>query len=127
MTRAGKIAGLMLFLTFSVGALAGMAVEEAFGIDWFEFLDEDSDDPGSSVRLMEGIQLSGDQRSRVHDIVERQEDELEDYWEGRIPEIQGILTKSYAEIRALLTPEQQAVFDRRVSELAGRVPEEFRD
>jgi Spy/CpxP family protein refolding chaperone len=127
MTRAGKTAALMLVLTFSVGALAGMAVEEAFGIDWFEFLDEDSDDPGSSVQLMAGIQLSREQRAKVHDIVERQEDELEDYWEGRIPEIQGILTKSYAEIRSLLTPEQQSVFDRRVGELAGRVPQEFRD
>jgi Spy/CpxP family protein refolding chaperone len=127
MTRAGKTAALMLVLTFSVGALAGMALEEAVGIDWFEFLDEDSDDPGSSVELMAGIELSGDQRSKVHDIVERQEDELEDYWEGRIPEIQGILTKSYAEIRSLLTPEQQPVFDRRVRELDGRVPQEFRD
>lgn len=127
MKRASTIAALMLSLTFVVGALAGMAVEEATGIDWFEFLDEASDDDDGPAELSAGLNLSSDQRTRVHAIVERQEDELEDYWKGRMPEIQGILAKTYAEIRSLLTPAQQQLFDRRVRDLQGRVPQEFQD
>ena len=42
MRRRGQLAAaLLLLLTFSVGALSGMAAEEAFGLDWFDFLDED--------------------------------------------------------------------------------------
>ena len=125
MTRTRGIAVLLLALTFGLGALSGMAIEEATGIDWFEFLDEEDED--DEPQLMAGIELSADQREKVDSIVDRQEDQLEDYWESRMPEIRGILAGSYAEIRALLTPEQQTVFDRRVRDLDGQVPDEFRD
>lgn len=126
MTRAKWTATLMLSLTFVVGALSGMALEEAAGIDWFDFL-EDDESSVSDLRLMAGIDLSAQQRATVDGILERQEDELEDYWDERMPDIKGILGKSYAEIRVLLTPAQQTVFDQRVRELDGKVPEEFQD
>ena len=123
--RARGIAALLLLTVFSVGALSGMALEEALGIDWFEFLDEDTDEAEDS--LLVGLELSREQRARAEEILERQEDRLEAYWESRIPEIEGILHRSYAEIRAILTPAQQAAFDRRVRELGGRVPGEIQD
>jgi hypothetical protein len=126
MTRAKWIATMMLSLTFVVGAVSGMALEEAAGIDWFDFLDDDESSV-SDLRLMAGIDLSAQQRATVDRILERQEDELEDYWEERMPDIKGILAKSYGEIRVLLTPAQQTVFDQRVRELDGKVPEEFQD
>jgi len=118
------IGALLLLLAFGVGGLTGMALEEALGIDWFEFLDEDDEGEDS---LLAGLGLTGDQRDRAEAILEREEDRLEDYWESRIPEIQGILRDTYGEIRAILTPEQRALFDRRVRELGGRIPEEIRD
>ena len=126
MNRAKWTAALMLSLTFAVGALSGMALEEAADIDWFDFLDDDESSV-SDLRLMAGLDLSAEQRATVDRILERQEDELEDYWEERMPDVKGILGKSYAEIRVLLTPAQQAVFDQRVRELDGKVPEEFQD
>ena len=126
MKKAGRIAGLILILTFSVGALAGMAIEEAVGIDWFEFLD-DEDDNDRGPQLIEGLTLTADQTAQIKAIVDRQEDQLEDYWETRMPEIRAILEKNYGQIRALLSPSQQAVFDRRVRDLDGQIPEEFRD
>jgi hypothetical protein len=116
---------MLLLTTFSVGALTGMALEEALGIDWFEFLDDDTDEPEDS--LLVGLELSREQRASAEEILERQEDRLEEYWEGRIPEIQGILQASYAEISGILTPEQRPAFERRVRELRGRVPGEARD
>ena len=123
--RARGIAAMLLLTVFSVGALSGMALEEALGIDWFEFLDEDTDEAEDS--LLVGLDLDRGQRARAEEILERQEDRLEEYWEGRVPEIQGILQQSYSEIRALLTPEQQPLFDERVRDLRGRVPVEARD
>jgi hypothetical protein len=123
--RPKVVAILLLVVTFAVGSLTGMAFEEALGIDWFEFLDKNSDDPEN--RLLAGIVLSSDQQKTALAILERQEDRLENYWESRIPEIQGILQQTYAEIRVVLTPEQQLVFDRKVEALRGRVPAEIRD
>lgn len=102
-----------------------MALEEALGIDWFEFLDEDHDE--SEDQLLVGLNLTRDQRNQAERILEREEDRLEEYWESRIPEIQGILRQTYADIRAILNAEQQESFDRRVDALGGRVPAEIRD
>jgi hypothetical protein len=44
-----------------------------------------------------------------------------------MPDVKGILGKSYAEIRVVLTPTQQTVFDQRVRQLDGKIPEEFQD
>ena len=116
---------MLLLTTFGVGALAGMALEEALGIDWFEFLDDDTDEPEDS--LLVGLDLSGAQRASAEEILERQEDRLEAYWEGRIPEIQGIMEGSYAELGAILTPEQRPLLEARVRELRGRLPAEVRN
>jgi hypothetical protein len=126
MTRAKWTATLMLSLTFVVGALSGMALEEAAGIDWFDFLDDDESSV-SDLRLITGLDLTAEQRATVDRILERQEDQLEDYWEQRMPDVKGILGKSYAEIRVVLTPTQQTVFDQRVRQLDGKIPEEFQD
>ncbi len=121
MRRPRAVAALLLALTFATGGLAGMALEEAAGLDWFDFLDEDArrDD-----RLLEGIGLSGPQREQVERILERQEDRLEEYWNARLPEMQAVAAGSYDEIRAVLTPEQRAVFDRRVEARGARALEQ---
>ena len=38
--RARAVGVLLLAASFAVGSLAGMAAEEALGLDWFDFLDE---------------------------------------------------------------------------------------
>ena len=124
MKRAGGVAVLLLLVTFGVGAMAGMAIEEAAGIDWFDFLDRDEQE---DVRLLDGMSLTADQRGAIERILDRQDDSLEQYWEARMPEIHGILASSYDEIRALLSPAQRERFDQRVHDLGGRVPVEFRD
>lgn len=125
MRRPKLIASLLLALMFAVGGLAGMALEEALGIDWFEFLDEDNDE--AEDRLLVDLNLTRYQRNQAEQILEREEDRLEDYWDSRLPEIRGILRQTYADIRTILTPEQQELFDRRVEALGGRVPDEIRD
>ncbi len=123
MTRARLVAGSMIAIAFAVGGLAGMAVEESLGLDWFDFLDEDEVEDS----LLAGIELTDAQQQRAEEIFDAQEDRLEDYWEVRLPEIHAILDEAYAETRRILTPEQQRVFDERVRERGYQVPEDVRD
>jgi Spy/CpxP family protein refolding chaperone len=118
--RARAVGILLLAGTFAVGALGGMAMEEAMGLDWFDFLDEDA--TPSEDRLFAGVELSREQRARIEEIRDRREDRLEAYWESRVPEIQRIVDQSYGEMRAVLPPERHADFDRRVRELRARTP-----
>ena len=118
--RARTVGILLLAATFSVGALGGMAVEEAMGLDWFDFLDEDA--APSEDRLFAGMPLTGAQQARIEEIRDRREDRLEAYWESRVPEIQRIVDQSYGEMRAVLPPERHDEFDRRVRELRARAP-----
>lgn len=110
---------LLLAAAFAVGGLAGMAAEEALGLDWFDFLDEDAQ-PGED-RLFAGLALTAEQERRIDAARERREDRLEVYWESRLPDIQRIMAESYGEMRQALTPEQRPAFDRRVRELEARV------
>ena len=120
MGRTKLVAALLLALTFAVGGLAGMALEEALGIDWFEFLDDDQD--AASDQLLAGFDLSAEQRARAEQILDDEEDRLEAYWEARLPEILTERRRTHAEIRAMLTPAQQQTFDQRVRDLDDRVP-----
>ena len=113
--RSRIVATLLLALAFAVGGLSGMAAEEAFGLDWFDFLDEDSSAGGG--RLLRGLDLSPAQQVRADSVLDRQEDQLEEYWKARMPEIRGIMERSQDELRAVLTPAQRETFDRRVRDL----------
>lgn len=121
MRSARGVAVLLLALTFVVGALGGMALEEGLGLDWFDFLDSDEH---ADERLFAGMDLTREQEARIDAVMDAREDRLEAYWESRLPEIAAIVDRSYAEARAVLTPEQRAVFDRRVRE---RGPADVRD
>jgi Spy/CpxP family protein refolding chaperone len=125
MRRGAVVAALMLMLSFMVGALSGMAAEEALGLDWFDFFEEHRNMDGD--RLLAGLNLSAEQRVRAERILERQEDGLEEYWEARVPEIRRLMELPQLEIRAMLTPAQQEAFDDRVRRLDGRLPEELRE
>ncbi|MEX2582895.1 MAG: hypothetical protein WD766_06465 [Gemmatimonadota bacterium] len=115
----GLVAAAMLVLTFAVGGLAGMAVEEALGLDWFDFLDEDSQ---TDTRVLSGLELSADQSAAIDRILDRQEDRLESYWENRVPDLRAIVADSYEEIRGVLTAQQRQVFDERVEAQGIPVP-----
>jgi Spy/CpxP family protein refolding chaperone len=118
--RPRLVASLLLLLAFWVGGMAGMALEEALGLDWFDFLDED--DGPAQGQLLAGLELSAEQRERINEILDAQEERLEDFWESRLPEMRPIVAESYDRIRAVLTPEQRQQFDARVSARGITVP-----
>ena len=68
----------------------------------------------ASVRVgdVETLGLSRAQLDSVDHLLDRREDRLEDYWKSRLPDLQSLVDSSRREIRALLTPEQRAAYDR---------------
>src|SRR5690606_6914878 len=112
--RPRLVASAMLLLTFAVGGLAGMALEEGLGLDWFDFLDED--ERPAADRLLAGLNLSASQAAEIDEILDDQELELEAYWESRIPDMRSIVAESYGRVRLVLTPAQQETFDERIRE-----------
>lgn len=118
--RPRIVASLLLLLAFAVGGMAGMALEEALGLDWFDFLDEDN--APEQGQLLAGLGLSAEQQERIAAILETQEDRLEEFWESRLPEMRPIVAESYDRIRAVLTPEQRQQFDARVNARGITVP-----
>jgi hypothetical protein len=117
--RTRAVGALLLVASFAVGGLSGMAAEEALGLDWFDFLDEDAA-PGED-RLFSGVGLTDAQQRQIEKIRERREERLEGYWEGRLPDLQRIMDESHGEMRRVLVPAQQPAFDRRVREMRGRI------
>lgn len=118
--RPKVVAAVMLLLAFGVGGMTGMVLEEALGLDWFDFLDEDNEPERGQI--LAGLDLSASQRARIESILEAQEEELEDFWRSRVPEMRPIVVRSYDRIRGILSPEQRAIFDQRVEAQGILVP-----
>jgi hypothetical protein len=128
MPRPRRIAVLLLAAAFVVGLAAGAVLEEVVddvSWPWAERADgrqPNSDDPwddDAEEAFLERLGLRPEQLQAIDRALDAREDRLERYWEGKLPELRGIIDSSRAEIRLLLSPEQQAAYDRWVTELTG--------
>ncbi len=127
------IAALVLAAVFILGLTCGVVVEDLLDdMDW-PVLGQDNDwedeaeDDDADEALLEGLSLSREQRAEVERILERREDRLEAYWSRRLPEITALIDSTRAEIRNVLTPDQQAVYDRRLEQLRAEQAREAHD
>ena len=113
-------AWLTLLLVFAAGLGAGLLIEDIVDeLDrpLFGAAGHDDDDDFSEEDLLEGLNLSREQRAAVERAFESREDRLESYWEARLPELETVIDSSREEIRSLLTPEQRALYDRHLTRL----------
>ena len=122
--RSRALAFSMLLLTFIVGALAGMVIEEGLGLDWFDFLDEDraGEVVSGDERFLLQMDLTTSQREQVTRIFARQDEQLEEYWRRHLPAIRAIVAETDAQIGAALTPAQRAVYQERIRSRGGDMP-----
>ena len=121
---ARRSAILALAAVFLVGLAGGVVLEEVVDdVDWpfathdggdRDRLDDPMDDDAEEA-FFDRLGLPGDRREAVERALDEREDRLKLYWEGKIPELQRLVDSSRAEIRRLLTPEQQAAYDRWIS------------
>ena len=87
--------------------------------------DDDDGGPGDPLdddaeeAFLKRLGLSAEQYRTADQLLDEREDRLEAYWSGRIPEIEALVDSTRQEIRKLLTPEQQAAYDRWIEEQRG--------
>lgn len=120
---ARRTAVLLLLAVFLAGGGAGWLLEDVGDeIRWpgshtdgsrIDQLDDDEPlDDDAEEDFLETLGLSRAQLDSVDHLLDRREDRLEDYWKSRLPDLQSLVDSSRREIRALLTPEQRAAYDR---------------
>jgi hypothetical protein len=120
---ARRTAVLLLLAVFLAGGAAGWLLEDVVDeIHWpgghregSTIARPDDDEPlddDAEEDFLETVGLSQSQLDSVDHLLDRREDRLEDYWKSRLPDLQALVDSSRREIRALLTPEQRAAYDR---------------
>jgi hypothetical protein len=78
--------------------------------------DHDPLDDDAEEAFLKRLGLSAEQYREADRLLDEREDRLEAYWKGRIPEIEAMVDSTRQEIRKLLTPDQQAAYDRWIEE-----------
>jgi len=115
--RQARLLGIaLLAATFVIGGLAGAATvrlsssrEPAAGVQQAE---ERGPRDGSHGSVLDQLGLTPEQCERVEAVLERRRQQTEAFWEEHGPALRAIVDSARAEIRALLTPEQRAEYDR---------------
>lgn len=105
----------LLVVTFLVGALAGVAVDRVARDDGptAEARDErrDDDDRGRSY-IIDRVEMSEVQRAAIDSILERRARRMRAVWREVEPRLDAITDSTRAEIMEVLTPEQQAEYEK---------------
>lgn len=114
----------VLLVGTTCGVVLGRAVED---MAWLSFqpergaarghrgdraMDAGAIDGGDEEEFLERLDLSRAQKDAVARLLEDRDDQLEAYWEGRLPEIEALIDANRAAIRGLLTPDHRAAYDR---------------
>jgi hypothetical protein len=112
---------LTLLLVFGTGLAAGALLEDLVDeLDRPLFAADDrrdDDDELTEEKVLARLDLTADQRAGIERAFDAREDRLEEYWEGRLPELERVIEGSREEIRAMLTPAQRGVYDSQLTRL----------
>lgn len=118
-TRARMLGVGLLFLMFFAGALSGMAMTRAVEASpgpATTAAERDGAvacrDGGKRTKIIDQLDLSAEQRARVDAILARRRGQTESFWDSAGPRLRVLMDSTRAEIRAVLTPEQRAEYDR---------------
>jgi hypothetical protein len=125
--RARRTAILVLLAVFLVGGMVGWLLEEVVDDRHWPSLELEHDDDGredhqdpldddAEEAFLKRLGLPAEQYRAADRLLDEREDRLESYWRGRIPEIEALVDSTRQEIRKLLTPDQQAAYDRWIEE-----------
>ena len=78
---------------------------------------DDEDDGLTEESLLERLDLTAEQRVQIERAFEAREDRLEAYWDAHLSELESVIDSSRQDIRAVLTPDQRAVYDSQLGRL----------
>jgi len=102
---------LLLLAVFVIGALAGAAFERG---RWRRWPPPPPPPPphGLPPGLREELHLTPDQATRIEEILDRSRARTDVVLDQFLPRLRAVTDSIRAEVRAVLTPEQQKRFDR---------------
>lgn len=106
--RAQAMGLLMLVIIFAVGAMTGAATMRVTRGDGAEARDA-AESRERRPSLWETLDLTPEQRARVDDIMERRRGEVQAFWNEHGPQLRAVMDSARADVREVLTPEQQAI------------------
>ncbi len=106
---------LLLLIVFLIGGLAGFAIEHARAP---RFPGRGMGGPpfqrprGLSPGLRDELKLTAEQETKINGILENGRPRTDAVLDQFLPRLRLVADSIRAEVRAVLTPEQQAIFDR---------------
>lgn len=104
----------LVAVTFLVGGLAGAAVDRVLTTDVTR---RDAPNAASQrTHVIDQIDMTADQRARIDAILERRSERMKAAWSEISPRLEAITDSARHEIMQVLTPAQQAEYERRLDE-----------
>lgn len=130
--RARILGAILLAVVFVGGAFSGAAVDRLIvdgGGERPARVEPCRDDDRDRDRghLIDQIDLTPEQRARVDQILERRRTQLDSFWVQARPQLRAIIDATQEEIRAIMTPEQRAQYDRLRAERRAREKEDEKE
>ena len=114
-----RFAGVLLLAAmFAVGGLGGYSVAQLQGRGDTARADEPECEDRDRNRgsYYESLGVDSAQKARIDAILESRKQQIDRFWDENGPRMEQIVDSARAEIRNVLTPEQQAEADRRRAE-----------
>ncbi len=113
---------LLLAAMFAVGGLGGYSVAQLSGGGDSARADEPEceDRERNHGQYYESLGVDADQKARIDAILAARKQQIDRFWDENGPRMEQIVDSARAEIRHVLTPEQQAEADRRRAERRAR-------
>ena len=100
---------LLLAVVFAIGAFAGAAFERARQARWGP---PPHAGHGTRPGWLDKLQLTDAQEQQIHRILERNRPRTDSILDQLLPRLRAVSDSARAEVRAVLTREQQEIFDR---------------
>lgn len=115
--RQARLLGIaLLAATFLIGGLAGAAAVRLSSSREARAAAQHAEERGPRERgagsVLDQLDLTPEQCQRIQAVLERRRQQTEAFWEEHGPTLRAIVDSAHAEIRAVLTPEQRAEYDR---------------
>jgi Spy/CpxP family protein refolding chaperone len=101
-------------VTFVVGGLAGAAVDRVLTADVTS-----RDAPRAATQqthVIDQVEMTAEQRARIDAILERRSERMKAAWSEMSPRLEAITDSARHEIMQVLTPAQQAEYERRLDD-----------
>jgi Spy/CpxP family protein refolding chaperone len=106
----------LIAVVFMVGSMTGAAMDRVITAQTTSR--EAKGEEARRTHIIEQVEMTDEQRARIEAILERRSERMSATWAEIAPRLDAITDSARVEIMQVLTPEQQADYERRLEERA---------